>query len=77
MQWVIAHLKSLHRQEKNIGSRHGKIAGADRRYALSAQWSRDRVKQLEQAIQLLTNHNPDEVKQKRTKPTTINQLNLF
>jgi hypothetical protein len=64
------------RREKMIGTRHGKIAGADRKYALSSGMAEERRPQLERAIELLSNAHPPPAKSRQVKEVD-NQLSIF
>lgn len=79
MNWVIRHLESELRREKMFGSKHGNLAG-DPKYKASAEFSKQRIPQLEEAIKLLKEgKTPMAEVMKKVKPKTeiTNQLSIW
>lgn len=84
MKWVLRKLKSILRTEQMIGTRHYGLQG-DPKYKISAEFAKDRIPQLNEAIKVLENYK-DPIESTTTPATerklkkTINppnQLNLF
>ncbi len=78
MQWVLRHLKSLLRKEQMFGTKHGSLTG-DAKYKASAQFAKERIPQLKNAIQILetTTEVPAAVVKKKKPASNTKQLNLF
>jgi hypothetical protein len=78
MDWVIRKLKSLLRSEQMIGTRQAPLKG-DKKYAISVQFSTDRIPQLKKAIAILENYKPEVLKPEKKKSAKKDpeQLNLF
>ena len=76
MQWVIKFLRKRLAQEQDIAAFHGRIAGAERKYAESARMAGERIPQLKDAIWLLETSEPKE-KPKPLKLQPHNQLSIF
>ena len=74
MQWVIKFLRKRLAQEQDIAAFHGSIAGAGRKYAESARMARERIPQLQRAVELLSDPPA-----RKARPTieVVNQLSIF
>lgn len=76
MKWVIAHLKKVLRREKMFGTKHGSMKG-DKKYAVSATFSEQRIPQLMQAIEILESMEDKPVQKKASIQKAVsNQLTI-